>query len=105
MESQIVVRRGSFRARISNETLGALLLFGIGLGLHCHVGLADTPKEAQVSSPPANSFYRLPRYSRPALSPSGKYLASRVTVNSEAGFLITALKTDEKPILLGIGKG
>lgn len=105
MESQIAVRRGSFRARIFNETLGALLLIGIGLGLYCHVGLADTPKEAQVSSPSANSFYRLPRYSKPALSPSGKYLASRVTVNSEPGFLITALKTDEKPILLGIGKG
>ena len=102
MASHIFGVRGRLRAGVFAYSLGSLLLVGLGLAFtfYSHRGFADTSTEAQANSPSASSFYRLPRFVQPTLSPSGDYLASRANSNNQRGVLITALEADEEPILL-----
>lgn len=107
MAKHIFGVRGSLRAGVFAYSLGSLLLVGLGLAFtfYSHRGFADASTEPQTNRPSASSFYRLPRFVQPTLSPSGDYLASRVITNNQLGVLITALETDEEPIFLAGGKG
>ena len=57
---------------------------------------ADKDVRQNTEPPPASAFYRLPQYAHPQLSPSGRYLASRVVVSGKLGLLINALERDEE---------
>lgn len=66
--------------------------------------LVSAAKEIREESPPpASAFYRLPQFVSPELSPSGRYVASRVLVKGKLGLLINALQGGEEPFLLDSG--
>ena len=64
---------------------------------------ADKDVRQNAEPLPASAFYRLPQYAHPQLSPSGRYLASRVVVSGKLGLLINALEGEEEPFLLDSG--
>ena len=64
---------------------------------------ADKDVRQNAEPLPASAFYRLPQYAHPKLSPSGRYLASRVVVSGKLGLLINALEGEEEPFLLDSG--
>jgi len=76
----------------------SLMLLG-----YTHIAEAQTRGEAAAASPPASAFYRLPQYAYPQISPSGHYLASRVTTNGKLGLLVNPINSDAEPFLLDGG--
>lgn len=64
---------------------------------------ADKDVRQNAEPLPASAFYRLPQYAHPQLSPSGRYLASRVVVNGKLGLLVNVLESEEEPFLLDSG--
>ena len=76
----------------------SLMLLG-----YTHIAEAQTRGEAAAASPPASAFYRLPQYADPQISPSGHYLASRVTTNGKLGLLVNSINSDAEPFLLDGG--
>ena len=61
---------------------------------------ANARGETAAASTPASAFYRLPQYVSPQISPSGHYLASRLTTQ---GMLVHPISSDAEPFLLDSG--
>ena len=63
---------------------------------------ANADGETAAGRPPASAFYRLPQYAYPQISPSGHYLASRITTNGKLVFF-NPISIDAEPFLMGSG--
>ena len=61
---------------------------------------ANAGGETAAASTPASAFYRLSQYVSPQISPSGRYLASRLTTQ---GMLVHPISGDAEPFLLDSG--
>ena len=61
---------------------------------------ANAGGETAAAPTPASAFYRLPQYVSPQISPSGHYLASRLTTQ---GMLAHPISSDAEPFLLDSG--
>ena len=64
---------------------------------------ANAGGETAAAPTPASAFYRLPQYVSPQISPSGHYLASRVTTQGKLGLLVHPISSDAEPFLLDSG--
>ena len=64
---------------------------------------ANADGETAAGRPPASAFYRLPQYAYPQISPSGHYLASRITTNGKLGLLVNPISINAEPFLMDSG--
>ena len=82
---------------------GALLLL-MAMLLTPQLVIADKVILGNPEPQPPSAFYRLPQYAQPQLSPSGRYLASRVMTKGKLGLLVNALEGTQEPFLLDSGE-
>ena len=77
----------------------SLMLLG-----YTQIAEAKTSGKAAAHQVPASAFYRLPQYTHPQISPSGHYLASRVTTNGKSDLLVSPISSDAEPFLMDSGE-
>ena len=86
-------RQGSLVLRIALVLSYVALLSLVLLG-YTRFAEANADGETAAGRPPASAFYRLPQYAYPQISPSGHYLASRITTNGKLGLLVNPISID-----------
>lgn len=92
-------RQGSLVLRIALVLCYVALLSLVLLG-YTQFAEANAGGETAAAPTPASAFYRLPQYVSPQISPSGHYLASRVTTQGKLGLLVHPISSDAEPFLL-----
>ena len=95
-------RQGSLVLRIA-LVLSYVALLSLVLLRYTRFAEANAGGETAAAPTPASAFYRLPQYVSPQISPSGHYLAGRVTIKGKLGLLVNPISSDAEPFLLDSG--